>query len=401
MIQALWAKVSPFFERGEKFVVAEILRDLVRVSLVKANFERKKVRFIAVREEPNELSDELATFGRLKRLLARTRGSEKRRAIVLLDGSLATTVHAPISLIRPHPQEPIDESDLENRIAQGIWRMFDRERGLSADKMRTGQLNVILTDVRVRRIKLDGNRVVNPMGFKARVIEVHLTETFSSKQFVARLRELIPAERIAYLGESGVAAAEALARCAETDEFLLAAISGTETACYAAAGSAVGYRDSFTWGKENLTQVLTDAFGVSSRVAEAILNRYRAHAVSPHVFRRLSEMLMAELALLARGVEAALKEQGTRRAYLLPTFPLPEIAFSPAFARRFSERVRIEAARHDSVAGRLGFTVAFGRRAALGNALLPLAGLLAFYFSPPNDTIDRIAKRHARWLIAT
>lgn len=399
MIRALWAKVTPFFERGEKFVVVEILRDLVRVSSVKANFERRKVRFLAVREEPNELADELATFARLSRLLRRVPGSAKRRAIVLLDSSLATTVHAPIALIRPHPQEPIDEPDLENRIAQAIWKLFDRERSRAADKMRTGQLNVILTDVRVRRIRLDGNRVVNPMGFKAKVIEVHLTETFSSKQFTERLREFIPGKRIAYLGESGVAVAEAIARSREAEEFVLAAVSRNETACYAARGSAVCHADSFAWGWGNLVRAVAAAFSVSEPVAEALLGRYRLRAVSPHLFRRFSDLVMGELTLLARGIEAVLKREDARRAYLLPGFELPDLAFSPAFSRRFSERVRIGAAHHDALAGELGFSVEMAPRASIGNAAGPFAGLLAFYFSPPNDTIDRIAKRHARWLI--
>lgn len=401
VIRDVIQRLKRFFERGERFLVVEVFPDVVRASLVRANFERKRIRFLksaAVVPVAGE-SGELCVA--VKRLLRHFPWRARKRVILALDATLATTVRASVLLMRPNPEEPIDEADLENRIAQGIWKLFDRERSRAAAKMKANVIEVGLTDVRVGHIKLDGHRVVNPVGFRAKVVELQFDLTFAAKPFLASLREAVAPGRIALLIEAGTAAADVVARSGVADPFLAAQIFADRTCVYAAEGTSIAYADEFAWGRNNLLAALSTRLGTNQKTSAAILARYLARDGSPYLMKRLEGFLLEELTLFAHGLDPHLARHRAASAYLVPFFDPPSVMFTRSFAARFARRVKLALANETLISGALGFDL---EASAPGEPEQPnmfpaTAGLLAFYFAPVDDRIDRVAKRHARWLL--
>ena len=157
-------KVFNILRRRERFLVLEILNRFLRASFIKADFSRKRLEILKIVSRHHEYESQDLILELIKNLLKGFGKLDRYRIIVCLDPALATTIHSTVVLVRDKPKEPIDESDLNNRIAQGIWRLFDRERSPAAVKMKSRDLDVLLTDVKVRRIKLDGHKVINPLG---------------------------------------------------------------------------------------------------------------------------------------------------------------------------------------------------------------------------------------------
>ena len=104
------------------------------------------------------------------------------KTILALDSDFAHTVNSSIGIIRDNPKETITESDLDNILFQALWRFFDRYRATAAGRLGVGDVDVVLSDIRVGEIKLDGHKVINPVGFKAKSAEIYLSETFISRK---------------------------------------------------------------------------------------------------------------------------------------------------------------------------------------------------------------------------
>jgi len=380
-------------------LIIEISNQFVRVSFFKVNFSRKQIEAVKILSEANTLGNAATTLNLVKSILKRFRGSRRANIILSLDPVLATTIHSTVTLIRDKPKTPIDEPDLDNRIAQGIWRMFDRERGKAAEKMGVGDLDVLLTDVRVKNLKLDGHKVLNPLDFQAKTIEIQFTQTFNPRTFANEVRKLIPAEQLALMAENGSLEADMLAKLARVESFLLVDLFDERVNIYLSDGSTVTYIDAVSWGKRNLLGTLSEFFAVSERVAEKIFRIYLAGEASPWMRKRIDRLLADEFRKLTEPLGKLTAKYNSEAIYLMAFFDVPDFVFEPEFKHQFPGKVRILPVNHELLRAELGFEL-LSKTVPTQNLFSPLAALLEFYFLPHDDKINRIARRHARWLIS-
>lgn len=400
MAQISWIeRVKNWFRKDERAVVFRVTADRVSASLYRVSFPQKKITLMR-RLEKEILSDERTAFREsFQRIAKKILRRKPHRIVAVLDPEFATTVHSSVLLVRDTPEKPIDESDLEQHIAQGIWRFYDRERTRAAEKMGIENVDIVLHDAHVRRIRLDEHKVVNPLGFKARVIELAMSQTFSTKECLHLFEDLgIEPDRF-LLTEAGTAVAECIARGKGEAPFYFVLLSETDTALYRREGTTIAYVDSFAWGRRNIVRGVASALGAPEAVAETIVALFLRGEASDHFLHGLRRVFAGELQLLMNGIALHMKET-TREAYLSASFELPSFLYSPAFARHASSRVKLIPADTSFITTLLGF-----KWGAEENGSAPLhtcidaAGLLAFYFLPTDATIDTIARRHARWLV--
>ena len=158
----------------------EILDNLNRAAFFKVNFPDKKIRVLKTISEPS--------LEKFSRRIGRTRN---QKLIFALDSNFATTVYSSVVLVRENYKEFIDEAELDNLISQAIWKYFDRQRNKIAAKMGVSDLDIVLTDVKIRGVKLDGHKVVNPSGFKAKTVEVQFSQTFLLRDFINKIKNII------------------------------------------------------------------------------------------------------------------------------------------------------------------------------------------------------------------
>lgn len=391
-------KALSLFRNGNRFLVVEILNHQVKVTLVKVDFNKRTLCFVKALSVPLA-EDHRQIINSLKGLLAKFGKLFNHQIVLLLASRFATSLHTSVSLVRNRPKEPIDEGDLDNLISRAIWGFFDRQRARVADKMGISDLDVILSDVQVWRVKLDGHKVVNPIGFQAKSVEIQLNLTFTARDFINEIKKLLPKENIVFVNEDGAAWAHLLARAHNLPSFLVANIFPEQTTLFSAEENSLAYLDSFDWGEVNLKNVIARHFEVNQETAARILSRYTQNDASAVFVRRMENFLLDGLHLLAKGLERALKKAETGHIYLHSFFPLPPAVFSSSFRNKLGQSARLLPVNDNLVGEKFNLELKLKKGRKFDNVLATLAGILIFSLSSQNAKINRIAKRRIRWLI--
>lgn len=373
--------------KDDRFLVVEIFENLNRAAYIRANFENKSLKVIKIRSHP-DLKKLLKKFGRLA----------KYKIILGLDSHLASTIYSSVLLPRDQYKELIDEPELDNLISQAIWKFFDRSRNKVAGKIGVADMDILLTDVRIRGIKLDGHKVVNPLGFKAKTVEVQFSQTFLARGLIDSLKDLLPLNQALLISENGTAWSSVIAKAdLEQKNFLLANVFSSKTQLFFSDGSQNAYFDHFNWGEKNLHQSLAENLAIDHDIASQIIEKYAKADASETFRRRLEHMILREMRTLARALDLAAKKADTRVVYINPFFNLPN-AFSLGFKNQFERNIELQPLTLDLISQKFGFDIKFKNNSDSEKAFSLIATLVEWYLSPQDDKMSQLAKRRVRWL---
>jgi len=378
----------------------EISSRFVRISFIKANFDKKRLEIVNATIIDHDAEVGGFDVEAVRRALRRFGKLSRYKIILSLDPVFSTTVHAAVVLMRDNGKEPVDDADLDNRIAQGIWKLYDRERAGAASKMKVSDLDVLLADVKVKCIKLDGHRVVNPIGFKAKAIEIQFTQTFHSRPFADVAQELLPNNQPVLIGEGGVLESDIIARADAPDSFLFLNLMPGKSSVFFSNGTDIAHIDSFRWTKEDVIQALAEFFAVDRETAEKMFGIYLIRQASPAVIKKIESLVYEEFKKLAKHISSAASRLNPEVIYVRSFFDLPEFIFGNKFRSEISGRAKILPVSWLALSEKLGFIIKSKRGLDQESFFSPLAAILSFYFLPQDDKINKIAKRHARWLIS-
>jgi hypothetical protein len=391
----------PWYGRKERVFVAHFLRDGLRIQpyrvyvkrgLIEPRGEEMIMRQIRTLEEAFRATKQSVPF--FERLF-------RHHFVFLLDPGLAASIYGSVSLARDRMQAAITEADVENVISQGIWKMFDRERIRAALQMGIPEAELALSDVRVEEVRLDNHRVLDPIGFTARTISVRLMETLLPQPLLETFQAELPKAKSAFFAEGGGVAARAFSLLHRTKrDFLFLEVFSAATDVFSVQGEHIAYLDTVPWGIRDLERSVAEAFAVSETLAHEIIRRSTAGRVSTHFLRRLEKVLASSCETLTNGLRKAAEKDGLSEAYVAPcagfaspegtgSLAIPEILFSGVFRTRGGTRIRFmraALAKEDEDQGRSAWE--FRERSAL----------MHFFFSSADDTLNKVARRRARWL---
>ncbi len=389
---------SQLFLKGDKYITIEIINHYVQVTVLRTDFKHKEIRIVRTfYKEIPELNPANA-FKEVKKILKKITGLKQYRIIVSLDSLFATTMYASVSLVRPNPKEVIDEADLDNLISQAIWRFFDKHRFKVAQKMNVDEVDVLLTDVRIRDIRIDGHRVVNPIGFKAKSVEIFFSQTFVTREFMREFREAIPRENIELMIEAGTALAHVLSHARGDGNFYMANLFPSHTAVFAAVNQRFGHHDSFEWGGEDLHRYLGRYLHLDPETSSAAIKAYSSDNGSGNFLRKFETMLVQELSVFANGVES-LVDSDPADVYVNPFFEIPPVVFSQRFQSRFQKQVKLLPLSTQFIIEKLGYTLHYNTSAEVRHPLMMISSVLELTLLPQNDTMSHLANRRVRWLV--
>ena len=391
-----------FLNKKDSFLVVEILpNNVIRTALVKLDSHNKEIIFEKSFNFFPENKTDSPNFHSLKKNLRKFGKLAHYKISVGIDSQYASTVYSSVSLVRNNPKDLIDESDLDNLISQAVWKFFDRHRIRVAQKLGISDFDVLLTDVRIEHVRLDGHRVLNPVGFKARTIEIQLCETFTNRNIINELKTLLPASGIRLISESGSAWSHFLAAGNQERRFALANISFDQTAMFLTEESRMGHHGGFEWGERNLLNSLVEALALDTDTAKALLAMYMQKETSDSLAKRLDRILMGELDSLAKSFNSLIGKSDVRLVYLHSSFSLPEIVFSQAFKNRIDFPVKLEALTHSFISDNHNFHLKFNKRVdpkiAFGIFVLVLEAVAEPHYEAMRQ-MSQIAKRRVRWL---
>ncbi len=383
---------SALRSRRSRFTIAEVYADRVRLAQISLNREAKEIIVHAFREITQGGEEGLRAAFRKMRL------PRQSRALILADAGRTHTVYASLTQLRERPQEPIDEGDLDNLVSQAIWKYFDRNRGRIAKAMGVPEFDLLLSEAHVSAVRLDGHRVVSPLGFKARSFEAQFMQTYLSRAFSEAVNALGLRGRLAGVSEMAPAIARALQGGTTHPSFLLAVIARRETSVAGAEGTHVERSETVPWGTSHLADYIKERLALSLGATNEVLRRYTNGLCSDDLLRRLDALLLEGLEFFISRVLRRLRGAAARALYLYATDPLPPIFFSAQFRRRFPPGVAFHPVRDETARQNFGYTVRYADGAAEERAAGLLLALLERERVPADARLESAAARRVRWL---
>ncbi|MDP3947997.1 MAG: hypothetical protein Q8Q41_04910 [bacterium] len=382
-------KLPTIFKKNEWYLAVELLKQGNCATL----FGLSRDRTISVRRSwfsPHEKG--------LERIL-RALPKGKFPTLLVLDPAFAATIPGAVFLEREHYHKVIDDGELENLISQAVWRFFDHYRPIAMARLGVNDLDLLLVNIRILDVRLDGHHVFNPIGFTAKTVEVVLEQTFATRAMFDEITRIIPKHSIEFIIEAGIAGAHALSRVVPHKKFVLGNLFSNATSLYVferrphAAGHVslpiaelVG---TFPWGEKQLLGSMMNELAVEYSVAKAVTARYLLKDLAPSMERHVGAFIDDGVTSLVRLLKANVRL--SHPFYLNAFYHLP--------LENIAERhdVMVEAVDISSVLERVGFSI---EKASLPSShFLCLAAFIEYFFSRRNEHLDRFAKRRARWLI--
>jgi len=224
------------------------------------------------------------------------------RIILALRADNVATIESSISVFRVHQDELIDEGELDGLLFHALWSFLNKFRPLAAKKLNTSELDLVIANIVVFGIKLQGHNVFNPLGFSGKELEFSFRVSFIS-------RSLLPAlERIAGRSEIGPIVAErgAILASMVSRPGIFFDIDMTKTLWYE-IGDECGFRGSIDWGYQNVYSSLGDALGVSQEYASALIPRFSSHRISLRIKGVIEKIIRDEYKQFKDFADASLK----------------------------------------------------------------------------------------------
>ncbi|TSC96957.1 MAG: Actin-like ATPase involved in cell division-like protein [Parcubacteria group bacterium Athens0714_26] len=395
----MWAFLRKiFFGKSDNYAVIEVLNNSVRIFLLRFYTDKKRIEFLNNSVRFFNGFDRGEILKIIKLMAGRAAKSSNLNIILTLDSQLATTIYSTISLIRTRPKELIDEADLDNLISQSIWRFFDRERLKAAQKMGVGDIDVLLGDVRVKEIKVDGHKVVNAIGFKAKSLDISLSQTFVPRDFIKGIYDIFTPGKISFITEAGASLSHFIRNAGgEKKPFLLANLFYSNSEVFRGLDERISYVSGLDWGEVNLLSRIGESLLVEEDTAKGVLDSYFKNNTSQNFLKKIENILTSELTALIQKIDK-LNPMGSGAVYLNPYFNLPPLIFSPHFKPRLNGGLKLVSPAVELIVKDLGFELEFNKLADIKNSATVLVAFLEFILLPNNERLNHIVNRRVRWL---
>ncbi len=249
----------------------------------------------------------------------------RRKVIAAAHPSLATTVPIPLSLAREHgtAESEITLTELENMIAQAMAKTFNQCRNEAGKRLGTDELDTILVGAKARSFAVDGNAVMNPVGFPGKKVNLILELTFTGRELFGELHQFFKAPEEFFFVESPQVRLGLIARGRSLPLNLITA-DGPMTSLFifekVQDRYPVLYRERLDWDPGSILAAVMDNLAVSYSAAGSLYRRYREGEMSAAASRAFKKIIDAPLA----GLFAAIEKSGIHgTAYLDLPFELP------------------------------------------------------------------------------
>jgi hypothetical protein len=318
-----------------------------------------------------------------------------RKVIVAVDSTLATTIPVPLELVRDpgSVKEEVILPELENLIAQAMGKIFNQCRGEAATRLGIHEIDTILVGAKARNFKVDGNLVVNPIGFTAKKITLLLELTFTGRTLFEELKQFFNSPEDFFFAESSQARLSSLARARKLPVNLIVNGGTLGTSLYVLQKAKdeypVLYREKLSWNFNAVFVRIAAELGVSEGMAHKLYRSYLDSAMSENASRSFKKFIDPVIADFLKEIGKS-KVKGT--VYVDADDDLP-FEFPYRHAGAVFEDFPIEEMLHQlGFAGLEGGTAS---RSVISRHLLPF---IEAYFDKSNSDINQKLRRRLHWL---
>lgn len=226
------------------------------------------------------------------------------RIILALHTKHVATIESSISVPRVHPDVLITEGELDGLLFHALWSFLNKFRPLAAKKLNTAELDLVIANIAIFGVKLQGHTVFNPLDFSGKEIEFFFRVSFISRSL------LLPLEKIAKQSHTGPIVVErgAIFAGSIAKPGILFVVDKTNTSWYE-MGNECGFRESFHWGFGDIYNALGNTFGVSSHYSTRIINKFSSHRISLRIQNIIEKVIRDEYKKFKEQADISLKSE--------------------------------------------------------------------------------------------
>lgn len=376
------------------YCIVECLDGVIRAAKVFHDKENNQIEVSRVRttSQPSDIEE---LWKKINTLL---QGRERETPLaILLPAQYARTVHTTAAVIRKDAKAPIAENELEDAIGNSLWKAFTRDRDYIAEQFQIADLSVELVDARVIGVKLDGYKVMSPVGFSARTLEFEFVLTYMPQFLAQTFREQFAEVNILLLEEIGVMWAQILAQ-GERNDFLFTPVFKEETMLVERNGASIRLTDTMRWGRANVYRVIENEFGVDELIARTIIKRFMNGEMGRLLAKRVSGLIANELKTILLSAQHHRQFATRSRLYVMLGMDISETTQRSAFTRQRGLGIPVTVFNRELLGELSGCSVQLedGVEDEARHSLSMSA--LAFLLQTPDARLHKLAKRKVRWM---
>jgi len=319
--------------------------------------------------------------------------------ILALDSKHATTIEKKITLERSRPKREISESEMDQLIFKTLWSFLNKYRQFASRKMKIADLDIVLSEIEIKKVFLESKYILNPIGFKGKKITFQLRGTLMSRDSL-KLVELIrnfgkkikTIERLSIISSFAVSAPHRMVR--GSSDFLIHA-GEKNTEIFSFDGEELRYRKRVSWGIDNVISPIIKHLSINRPAAFQILEKYFNGEVSKRLNRVIKGEIEKSFETLNKLVEGIAQKKKARILVSIPE-PIFGAVFSKNGKAKYLNLIKTLESRDFSVIIKPDLSpnsLVFNRRAEP----LVLAG--AGLFSNHYENLNRMLKRRSKWLV--
>lgn len=313
-----------------------------------------------------------------------------KKTIIAVEPEFAFTAVIPLALQRENAEEPLEKVELENRLAQAVSKVFNHYRREASRELNIDELDAILADSRMAHFKVDGNQVINPLGFPAKEIHAVFEMTFTTRQMFGEIKNFLKRNDDFFFTEIGRAELRALHAINPSPLHLL--MLGRKTSyLFSMEKTAIGLlmsRKELRWPAGGLSKIISRHWPVSGAAAGELYRAYLQKNVSPGLEKYFKKIFTPAIDSLLKQLQT-FKPSG--RIYL-------ETDEAPV-ALLLERNSALREIPFDAFLEKSGFGIGAGSQlSGRSGVFRKLAPFFEFYYDKSDTDINHWLRRRLHWL---
>ncbi len=374
----------PFFRKKEKFLVVGIFPQRTTGLLLSVDKDRNL--------KPEKFWDDFSFKALGPKPL---RVLRKKKLIVAADPAFVTTVFSPLEFERGEPDynKPVSLAELERLISQAIDKEFHHYRSEASNRLSLEELDTVLVGARADNFKVDGHKVLNPLGFTGKKLAAVLELTFTTRNVFDDFKEFFNARDGFHFTGTAEAGLRMLALVGAHPVNLLMVDHGGSrvfTLDKVAWGESIS-RESLGWSFVSLFEAIAAALPVGRDI---VLNFYYDR-LNGNVSENFARALGRVMKPVCDEFFAELNQSRLAGpVYVHSSVPLPFLL------PHEKGRMQLEELPTEKIMEKLGLRARASEwPMPASEVFMHMAPFLEFYYNKSGSEINRRLRRRLHWLI--
>jgi cell division protein FtsA len=233
------------------------------------------------------------------------------KAVIGIAGELVKGTTTTVHYERINSEIRIDLPELKNIIQKVQWKAFDRIRSQLAWETGHSEIEVQLINAVIVDVRIDGYKVVNPIGFQGRDVSISIFNAYAPMIHLGALQTIGDELGLSLLNIAAEPYAVAKSMGIE-DSIDFSAVfidigGGTTDVAVVRSGGLEGTK-MFGLGGRAFTKRLSGELGIGFEEAEALKIKYSQGRLGKDVSMKVEKILSDDCEVWLRGIELTLSE---------------------------------------------------------------------------------------------